>query len=103
MSGVMGADEAAKASEVELPSSEGGWLDIDRRSWGSRESTAGDIGILGGRGGEPFCSFCMVGQWPGDGMISDGTFRGFDFNPCMLSGETDRELPARGNMPGVIS
>lgn len=103
MSGVVGAEEAANGSEVRLPSREGGWLDIDSRSWGNKESTAGDIGILGGNGGEPSWSLCMDGHSPGDGMIKDGTLRGSTFKPSAFSGEADRVLPARGNMPGVMS
>jgi hypothetical protein len=72
-------------------------------SRGSKERTAGEMGIFGGSGGEPPWSFWIVGQKPGDGMIKDGTFFGSVRESVELLGDTDRAIPTCGNIDALMS
>ena len=56
---------------MRLPVRDGGLLEVGR-SCPSIDNAAGESGIFGGRGGDIVLTFCIVGQYLGDGMISDG-------------------------------
>lgn len=81
---------------------DGGWL-AESRSCGSSDKAAGDNGILGGKGGEAFFSFSIVGQDPGEGMMSEG----YRFRPLPEQieslGDVDLVLMSWNLMEGVSS
>lgn len=82
---------------------DGGWLAEKGRSCGSKDSTAGDNGIFGGRGGEAFFNFSIVGQDPGEGITSEG-YR-FRLLPEQMesSGDVDLVLMSWNLIDGVSS
>lgn len=97
-----GAVDVACWCDKRLEMSEGGWLALGR-SCGSKDSTAGDSGILGGWGGEAFCNFSMVGQDPGEGIMSEGYRFRLLPEPNESSGDVDLVLTSWKLIEGVSS